>query len=249
MKITPIKTKPIVVGDHLLEILNKSISFLSDKSVVAITSKIVSICEGNVVKIGKKDKEVLIKNQADYYLPVRNKYNFHLSIKNNILIPSAGIDESNGNGYYVLWPKNPQRSANNIRNYLTKKFKLNNLGIIIVDSKTTPLRWGVTGVGISHSGFNALNNYIGTKDIFGREFKAEKVNVADALAASAVVVMGEGNEQTPIAVIEDIPFVKFQIKNPSTKELKELAISMEDDLYGQILTSVKWKRGRRKIGL
>lgn len=159
------------------------------------------------------------------------------------MIPSAGIDESNGNGYYILWPKNPQNTANLIREYLVKKFKLNNLGVIIVDSKTTPLRWGVTGVAVSHSGFSALNNYIGTDDIFGKKFRVEKVNVADGLAASAVLVMGEGNEQTPIAIIEETPFVNFKNKNPSVEELKELAITIEDDLYGQILKSVKWKKG------
>lgn len=243
MKVEPIKTKAIVVGDNLLEILDKSIANLKDNFVVAITSKIVSICEGSVVEIGKSDKDLLIKNQADYYLPKKNKYNFYLSIKNNILIPSAGIDESNGNGYYILWPKNPQDSANKIRSYLTKKFKIKNLGVIIVDSKTTPLRWGVTGVAVSYSGFNALNNYIGSKDIFGKKFEVEKVNVADALAAAAVLVMGEGNEQTPIAIIEETPFVNFKNKNPSVEELKELAIMIEDDLYGQILKSVKWKKG------
>ncbi|MFA6185387.1 MAG: coenzyme F420-0:L-glutamate ligase [Candidatus Shapirobacteria bacterium] len=243
MKVEPIKTKAIVVGGNLLEILDKSIANLKDNSVVAITSKIVSICEGSVVEIGKSDKDLLIKNQADYYLPKKNKYNFYLSIKNNILIPSAGIDESNGNGYYILWPKNPQDSANKIRSYLTKKFKIKNLGVIIVDSKTTPLRWGVTGVSVSYSGFNALNNYIGSKDIFGKKFEVEKVNVADALAAAAVLVMGEGNEQTPIAIIEETPFVNFKNKNPSVEELKELAITIEDDLYGQILKSVKWKKG------
>jgi len=246
MKVKPIKTEPIVVGNNLLEILNKSISKLADNSVVAVTSKIVSICEGNVAKVSENDKDLLIKEQADYYLSTKNKYDFFLSIKNNIMIPSAGIDESNGNGYYVLWPKNPQNSANIIREYLSKKFKVNNLGVIIVDSKITPLRWGVTGVAVSHSGFLALNNYIGSKDIFGKEFKVEKVNVADALAASAVLVMGEGNEQTPIAVIEDIPFVKFKKKNPNKKELEELAISMEDDMYGQILKSVKWKKGNKR---
>lgn len=248
MKIKPVKTRPIIVGDNFFKILDKEIVSLSDKSVVSVTSKIVSICEKRVVKIGTTDKDLLIKEEADLYLPVKNKYNFHLSIKNNVIIPSAGIDESNGNGYYILWPKNPQLSANKIRKYLLIKFKLKNLGVIIVDSKTTPLRWGVTGVAVAYSGFNPLNNYIGTKDIFGREFMVEKVNIADALAASSVVVMGEGNEQTPIAIIEDIPFVEFQKRNPSYKELKEWAISLEDDLYGQILTSVKWKKGMKYSG-
>jgi len=57
-------------------------------------------------------------------------------------------------------------------------------------------------------------------------------------------VMGEGKEQTPLAVIEDVPFVKFQNKNPSKKELKNFHINMEDDLYGPLLKSVKWIKGK-----
>lgn len=244
MKVTPIKTKPIVMGDKLFNILDESLIDLKDKSIVAITSNIVSICEGNVLKIGTVDKETLIIEQAEYYLPPNNKYHVSLTIKNGILIPSAGIDESNANGYYTLWPKHPQQTADRVRQYLKKRFNVNQIGVIIVDSKTTPLRWGVTGVAISHSGFLSLNDYTSTPDIFGRLFVFEKANIADALAASAVVVMGEGKEQTPIAVIEDVPFVQFQDRNPTRKELSELRIELEDDLYGSVLKSVKWKKGK-----
>lgn len=243
MKVTPIKTKPIVVGDKLFDILDESLTELKDKSIVAITSNIISICEGSVVKIGTVDKETLISEQAEYYLPPDNKYHVSLTIKNNILIPSAGIDESNANGYYTLWPKHPQQTVDNVRQYLKKRFNINNIGIIIVDSKTTPLRWGVTGVAISHSGFLSLNDYTGTPDIFGRLFVFEKANIADALAVSAVVVMGEGKEQTPVAIIEDLPFVQFQDRNPTKKELDELHIELEDDLYATVLKSVKWRKG------
>lgn len=245
MKVTAIKTKPIVKGDKLFQILDKAITSLNDKSVVAVTSKIISICEGSLVKIGEKVKDDLIKEEAEYYLPPDEKYHFSLSIKNNILIPSAGIDESNGNGYYILWPRKPQGTANSIREYLVNKFGVPNIGVVIVDSKTTPLRWGVTGVAVAHSGFSALNDYIGKPDIFGRLFKVEKANIADALACSSVLIMGEGNEQTPIAVIEDIPFVNFQKRNPTKKEISELAIKIEDDLYSKLLTSVKWKKGNK----
>ena len=71
----------------------------------------------------------------------------------------------------------------------------------------------------------------------------QKANIVDALATSAVLVMGEGAEQTPLAIIEDIPFVKFQEKNPSKKELKDFLINMDDDLYGSLLKSVKWRKG------
>lgn len=244
MKITSIKTKKIIPGTDLYRVLDESVTSLKNNSVLAITSKIISLCENNVVKMEDADKEELIHNEADLYLPADTTYKINLTIKNNILIPSAGIDESNGNGYYIFWPKNPQQTANNLREYLTKKFSIKHLGIIIVDSKTTPLRWGVTGTAICHSGFAALRDYTGTEDIFGRKFKFEKSNISDSLAAAAVVVMGEGNEQTPVAVLEDLPFVEFQDRNPLPEELKVLRIGLDQDLYKNLLTSVKWEKGR-----
>lgn len=245
MKIIPIKTAKITSQQSLLSIIKRYIPSLKEKSIIVITSKIVSICEGQVIKTGKIDKKKLIEKEADYYLsPDQNKYNITLTIKRNLLIPTAGIDESNGNGYYVLWPKDPQKTANKIRAYLKKRFKLKQVGVIISDSKTTPLRWGTTGVAIAHSGFSALNNYIGKPDIFGRFLQVTKANVADGLAAAAVVVMGEGDEQTPLSIITELPFVKFQDRDPLKPELKELQISIEDDLYGALLKGVRWLKGQ-----
>ena len=245
MKITPIKTHKITLKDKdLFQILSSYLPRIKEGSVVAITSKVVSICEGRMVKIGTVNKDELVNKEAEYYLPKElNKYQFFLTIKNGLLTPTAGIDESNGNGYYVLWPRNAQKTANEVRRYLGKRFSLKKVGVIITDSKTTPLRWGVTGTAIAHSGFAALNDYIGKKDVFGRELRVTKGNVMDGLAAAAVLAMGEGKEQPPLALIEDIPFVKFQQRNPTKKELEELRIRMEDDLYDPLLTSVKWKKG------
>src|SRR5690606_530209 len=120
-----------------------------------------------------------------------------VTIKNNILAVNAGVDESNSNGLLVLWPRNPQESADRIRVYLKEKFGLKNVGVLITDSKTTPLRYGITGIGIAHSGFLAINDFVGTPDIFGRTLKMTKVNVMDGIAAASAVVMGEASEQTP----------------------------------------------------
>jgi F420-0:gamma-glutamyl ligase len=89
-----------------------------------------------------------------------------------------------------------------------------------------------------------LKSYIGTPDIFGRPLHFEKTNVADSLATASVVVMGEGNEQTPLAVISDVPFVEFQDKNPTQEELEGLHIELEDDVFAPLLTSVEWKKGK-----
>lgn len=247
MKIIPIKTHKITAKDtDIFKILNRYIQALSEESVVCITSKIIAICQNQMIPVGSVDKDILIQKEAQYYLPrSSSNYNVCLTISHNILAASSGIDESNGNGYYILWPENPQETANKIRSYLAKKFDLKKIGVIITDSKTTPLRWGVTGIAISHSGFAAINSYIGKKDLFGRKFEYEKVNVADSLAASAVFVMGEGDEGIPLGVITDISHIQFQDRNPTQKELQELSIDMKDDLYAPLLTAVSWKKGEK----
>lgn len=248
MKVSTIKTDKITPTrpKSILTILDDYLTELKEGSILAVTSKIVSICEGRVIKIGSIDKKELIKQEAEYFLPPEeNKYNITLTLKNNLLIPTAGIDESNGNGYYILWPSDAQKTANEIRKYLAERFSLKKVGVIITDSKTSPLRWGTTGVAIAHSGFSALNNYIGKPDIFGKLLRITKANIMDALAVTAVVVMGEADEQTPLAVIEQIPFVKFQQRNPTENELKELHITIENDLYGELLKGAHWIRGEK----
>jgi len=246
MKVSSIKTHKITQQDtDILAVLDRYLPTLQEGTVVTVTSKIVSICEGRIVNDSEAGgKEKLIAKEAEYFLPSQeSKYDVSLTIKNGLLIPTAGIDESNIDGDYVLWPKYPQASANKIREHLAKKFSLKNLGIIITDSKTTPLRWGTTGVALSHSGFVALHDYRGKPDLFGRTMKMTQANNMDALAVAAVAVMGEGREQTPLAVIEDLPFITFQHRNPTKKELADLRIDIEDDLYAPLLKSVKWIKG------
>jgi dihydrofolate synthase / folylpolyglutamate synthase len=248
MNVTAYKTRKVVKGDSLFAVLDKYLPPLEENSVVAVTSKIVGICEGRVIPMqSKKQKDELVKKEADYYLlRGENKYNFMLSINENHLVASAGIDESNSNGYYSLWPKNLQESVNAIREFLVRKHGVKRIGVVLTDSRIIPLRWGVTGFALAHSGFKALNDYQGKPDLFGRIMQVEKLNISDSLASTAVLLMGEGAEQTPLAVITDVPFIQFQERNPNQEELDALKISIEDDVYTAMLSKVPWKKGKRK---
>jgi len=245
MKIEAIKTDKIRAGSiELFELLDKNIMRIEEGTVLVVTSKIVALCEKHVVPIEGSDKDKLIEQEADFYLAKEeNRYNLYLTIKDSILAVSAGIDESNADGNYVLWPKDAQETANLIREHFKSKFDLKKFGVIITDSKTTPLRWGVTVVGIGYSGFSPLKDYIGSSDLFGREFRFEKMSILDSLATSAGLVMGEGAEQTPLALVSQIPFVEFQDRNPTKEEIAELRISIEDDVYAPILKAANWKKG------
>ena len=127
MKICAIKTKKVVPGvdKSIFDILERYLPRLKEKTVVAVTSKVVAICEGRIIPFDERKKDSIIKSEADWYLPrTSHKYNVMLTIKGNAMSFSSGVDESNAKGYFVLWPKNPQKSANDIRRYLIKKHHL-----------------------------------------------------------------------------------------------------------------------------
>lgn len=246
MRVQAWKTHKVTGEDaDILPILDRYLPPLKERCVVAVSSKVAAICEGRVEKIsGREEKDRMIEREAEYYLPrSASKYDIVLTIKESAVVVSAGVDESNGNGMLVLWPKDMQATVNRIRGHLAARHGLQEIGVILTDSRTSPMRWGVTAVALAHSGFLALKDYRGKPDVFGRLMRMERVNVADSLATAAALVMGEGDEQTPLAVIEDIPFVEFQERNPLPEEQESLRIAKEDDLYGALLTAVPWKTG------
>lgn len=101
------------------------------------------------------------------------------------------------------------------------------------------------GITLAYSGFKALNNYIGKPDLFGRPFAVSQADVAGGLSAAAVLQMGEGTEQTPLAVVSDVPFVTFQDQNPTAEELAETVIPVEEDLFAPFLLAVDWQKGKK----
>lgn len=214
---------------------------LGEEVVLAITLKIISICQKQVVCKTACSKEELIKREADAIVDVdHNSYGIYLTIKDNILIPSAGIDESNGNEMYILYPKDVQKTALSIWNYLKTKHCIKHLGILITDSNITPMRLGVTGVALGWCGFEPFYSYIGKPDLYDQPLQVTQVNLLDELATSAVLVMGEGAEQTPMAIISGAPKIHFLTRLPTTEEEKSVKISMEEDLYSPLLMRARW---------
>lgn len=243
MIVKSIKTRPLLPPkDDLLSVIKESIFEVKEKSVIVITSKVVSIWQGRCIKIDEKiNKDELVKKEADLYIDRVLSKDIMLTIKNNILIPTSGIDESNANGYYILWPKKPFLAAKEIYDFIKKTYGLKAFGVIISDSHTTPLRTGIMGIGLSYYGFYPLRDYRGEKDIFGRELKMSQTNIVDSLSAAAVYAMGEGAEQTPMAIIEDVGDINFEEKNINGKN--PLEIGIDEDIYSPLLKSAKWQKG------
>ncbi len=234
MYLIPIKTRPLLPPqDDLFQALGESTLKLQEGDIVCITSKVVAIHEGRCVKITPKtNKEKLAIQEAEAYIPISTQtHGFLLTIKHNTLIASSGIDESNGNGYLILWPKDPKKSAKEIWQHLTKRFKIKNLGVILTDSHVTPLRRGVSGISIGFYGFNPVRSMMGKPDIFGRKLQHTAINVPDALAPNAVYLMGEANEQTPAVILRDVPNIEFTDKDLS----KNFLFEIKEDIYKEVL--------------
>jgi F420-0:gamma-glutamyl ligase len=106
-----------------------------------------------------------------------------------------------------------------------------------------PTRRGAIGFALAWAGFEPLYDYRRTKDIFGREFLIEQTNIADALAAAAVLVMGEGKEQTPLAILRDVPHVS---SGPRRKSPDAFQVPFTEDLFAPLLLKGPWKKGGSK---
>lgn len=235
MEIIAVKTRIVKPPkDDIYNVIDEFCPKLKEKDVFALTSKILAIHQGRCVKISSiKDKDSLIKEEADVFIPRKECPGEYviLTIKNKTLIPSAGIDESNANNYYILWPKNSEKEAKKICKYLKNKFSLKKLAVIITDSHTTPMRYGVMGISIGFYGLNPLKDYRGEKDIFDREMKMSQSNIVDALATIGVLSMGEGGEQKPMAIIRGADFVEF-----TNKEMyQDSLIPIKEDIYYPLL--------------
>lgn len=244
MQIKTIKTHCIKVNETLEAILDNYINInnITEGDILVITSKIISVCQGQVISKDVISKQALIKQEADLLLDALNPnpYCLYLTIKNNILIPSAGIDESNGDNIYILYPKDIQKTAAILWQYLRTKFSLKNFGVLITDSHTTPMRRGVTGIALGWCGFEPLYSYVNKPDIYGKPLRVTQVNILDSLATAAVFVMGEGDEQTPIAVINNAPKISFLDRCPNIEEEQSIVIGLEEDLYAPLFKGALW---------
>ncbi len=254
MKIEACKAPVVRLNDDLWSTLKRTLpEKLSEKTVVAITSKIVALSQGAALAVVGTEAEIhqqkrtLAKKIADWYIDEKESaYNSLITIKNNTLVGSSGIDASNAGGLLVLWPENLQKLTEEIWQFLRREYDVQQVGVIITDSHSLPLRLGAVGTVLSYCGFAPLNDKTGEKDLFGRKFHFTRVNVAEALAVAAVLEMGEGKEQTPVAVMSEIKEIVFQERAPRAEELKAIQVNKEEDLFEPLFRLAPWKKGQKQ---
>ena len=186
--------------------------------IIVVAQKIVSKSEGRVRRLSdvqvsaearelaeqtRKDPAVvqLILNESAHIVKT---WPGTIIVEDNrgLVMANAGIDQSNthGDGEAILLPEDPDASAQMLAKRLSERFDVA-LGVIVSDSFGRPWRRGVLGVAIGASGCEVLSDIRGQVDRRGRELAATEVAIGDALAAAAVLVMGEADEGVPAALI------------------------------------------------
>lgn len=251
MHIEAIKTRPLLPPkDDLIAVLDECLPALSEKSVVAVSSKVVAIWQGRCEPMPeneserKKRKDELIKREADLYLEKDTAYPYSriFTIYEGVFGSSSGIDESNGNGWFILLPQKADVAAEEIRAHLCARGGIEQLGVVVTDSRSAVMRNGTIGIALGHAGFQALYDYRGEPDIFGRKLLFERQNLADCIASAAILAMGEGAESTPVAVLSGLSHIKWNGADVEDFML-EKSVPMERDVYAQFVSPKKWRTG------
>ncbi len=249
MELYGLQTPIIQPGDNIAIILEQSIQrhdlTLCDKDVLVIAETAVATAQGRIqklenVRISKRAKDLsekyslepgiaqLVLEEADEILGGVPRV--ILTIKNNTLLANAGIDRSNAPlGSVVLLPANPTEEAWQIKTALEKDQDIE-LGVIIADSRTQPLRLGTVGLALAVAGIEPIKDFRGQPDLFGRLLQITRSAIADNLASAAQLLMGEANEQIPAVLIRGAPLAF------TTKKITPLAmtISRQECLYCSI---------------
>jgi coenzyme F420-0:L-glutamate ligase / coenzyme F420-1:gamma-L-glutamate ligase len=227
----PLPGIPLVEpGDDLAAILTKALSEsavgLRDGDVLVVAQKIVSKAEGRYVKLadvkpseraveiaqrtGKEARRVeVIISESDQIVKLGPQLVI-AAHKLGFVMANAGIDESNinheeGAERVLLLPRDPDRSAAELKRRLDAAFRVS-AAVIINDSFGRPWRNGVVGVALGAAGLPSLVDRRGAPDLFGRELRVTEIAVADELASAASLLMGQAAEALPAVLARGLRF-------------------------------------------
>ncbi|TVQ55338.1 MAG: coenzyme F420-0:L-glutamate ligase [Rhodobacteraceae bacterium] len=195
-----------------------------DGDIVVFAQKIVSKAEGRTIRLDRvkpsprarelaeateKDPRLVEAVLAESVEVLRAKPGV-LVVEHRLghVMANAGVDRSNLDAendeeVALLLPLDPDRSAAALRARLQAEIG-RRVGVIVSDSFGRAWRRGVVGVALGVAGPPAVIDRRGDPDRSGRPLQVTEVGFADAVAAAAVLAMGEGAEGTPVVVVRGV---------------------------------------------
>ncbi|MEM3010991.1 MAG: coenzyme F420-0:L-glutamate ligase [Candidatus Bathyarchaeia archaeon] len=246
----------IKAGDDLAEIIvetaKKNGVVFDDYDIVVVAQKIVSKADGHVVclrdvKPSEKAQELAKATGRDARLLelVLKETNHVIKAtletvivedKRGLICINAGIDKSNVEDHdcYTLLPPNPNSSAEHLRTQLMR-LTGKKLAVIICDTYSRPFRRGQTEFAIGVAGIRPFVDYRGCEDLFGYILKVKKSAIADEIACAAELIMGQGKEGIPVAIIKGLRQLNRVEFSDDEVSIDELLIRREEDLFKDTL--------------
>lgn len=228
LTITPVHGVPAVhPGDDLAALLLAALAThgpqLVSGDVLVVCQKVVSKAEGRVVHLdtvvasdfarqiaattqGKDPRivEVILRETSRIVRMDRG----HLIVETGPgwVCANAGVDESNSLApdSVILLPQDPDASARRLQDAIASATGAQ-IGVIITDTFGRPWREGLIDFALGVAGMEALRDHRGERDLTGRELHHTVIAQADALAATAGLVMGKG-DGLPAAVVRGYRF-------------------------------------------
>ncbi|MCW3135439.1 MAG: coenzyme F420-0:L-glutamate ligase [Canidatus Methanoxibalbensis ujae] len=233
------------IAGIFIEALHANNISIRDGDAIVFASKIISKSEGRIVSLSavnpseeafrlaertggenRKDPRI-VQIIIDESREIVRTGNGHIIVetKHGFICANAGIDESNvPEGYVILLPEDPQRSADVLRAEIERRIN-RKIAVLIADSHGRAFRDGVVGTCIGVSGISPLLDRRGDADRFGRIARVTKVAVADEICAAANLVMGELSEGIPIAIVRGLNLPH------NSGSISEILFSRERDLF------------------
>jgi len=235
-------------GDDLAELIIKTAQKqgfpIENGDILVVAQKIVSKAEGRVFQLrnakpseeAKKLAKTTLKNPGFVELVLREARKIVkaspdtliVETKNGMICINAGIDKSNvkGEDSYALLPMDADESARRIRRRIAE-LTGKRVAVIISDTYSRPFRKGQVEYAIGIAGIHPFKDYRGKEDLYGYVLKVKNIAIVDEIAAAAELVMGQGNEGVPVAIIRNLDRAE-----PTEKcSIRDLFISKQEDLF------------------
>jgi coenzyme F420-0:L-glutamate ligase/coenzyme F420-1:gamma-L-glutamate ligase len=222
---------------------------IEDGDIIVVAQKILSKAEGRIVnlkevvpsekakeiaeKTGKSPKFVeLVLRETRDVVKASGEILLVEDVRGLVCI-NAGIDKSNveGESNFALLPEDPDASAEKCRKEI-RRLTGKDVAIIICDTYSRPFRRGQVNFAIGLAGIKPFKDYRGKRDLYGYILKVKNVAVVDEIAAAAELLMGQGEEATPVVIFKGLRGVVEFCEKSSARELK---IGKDEDLFREAL--------------
>jgi len=213
---------------------------LEDGDIVVVTQRVISKAEGRVYPLDtfrpsafalayaertEKDPRVVeavlreskrVIRQVGGVLITETHHGFKCA--------NAGVDASNvgGEDLVCLLPVDPDASCRALRDALRARLGIE-VAVVMTDTFGRPWRLGQTNVAIGVAGMLPFRDYVGMRDLDGRELRVTTICAADEVAGAAELVMGK-LDAIPVALVRGYAYDRGE---GSAREIvREMALDL-----------------------